>query len=123
MKPKASIAGFSLIEVLAALAIASFALVALLRGTGMSQSAANRTDALLGARIIAKSLLEDELSAVGTAVETRDGESGRYQWKLVIEPAASQGTTGNALKLYQITAQVSWTPNGSFEVTALKADP
>lgn len=91
----------------------------------MSQSAASRLDAVLGARIIAKSLMEDELSASGAVVETRQGESGIYEWRLTIEPAsvAAPGAAGNALKLYQISAVVTWAPNGSFEVSALKADP
>ena len=59
-------AGFSLIEVLTALVIASIALVALLRGLGSSQVSAIYLESHLGARILARSIIEDERQATGT---------------------------------------------------------
>src|SRR5438045_2895481 len=51
--------GFSLVEVMCAVAIMAFALVALYRGAGQSQRAAQYLETHLGARLVARSLIED----------------------------------------------------------------
>jgi prepilin-type N-terminal cleavage/methylation domain-containing protein len=115
-------AGFSLVEVMCALAIAAMALVVLFRGLGGSQSAANSLEAHLAARIIAQSILEDELHASETARAERAGDSGPYQWRLVIEPASvpETGTLPKPFQIYRLTVDITWAPRGRFTLDTLK---
>jgi type II secretion system protein I len=114
--------GFSLVEVMCALAIAAMALVALLRGVESSLSAANYLDAHLGARVIAQAILEDERIAADTSAGTRAGQSGLYNWRLVIEPAVLPATSKlpGDYRLYQLTVEVQWPPRGKFILKTLK---
>ena len=118
-----SAAGFSLVEVMCAMAIAAMALVALFRGLGTSQVAANYLEAHLGARIIAQSIIADERGATDTVVGTRSGESGMYRWQLTVEPAevSIAGSSTPIRRLYRVSANVQWEPRGSFALDTLKA--
>ena len=115
-------AGFSLIEVLTALVIASIALVALLRGLGSSQVSAIYLESHLGARILARSIIEDERQATGTKTGQRAGDSGQYHWTLDVEPGDVDGIgkPENGYRLYRLTATISWTPRGRLVLDTLK---
>lgn len=110
--------GFSLVEVLCALAIAAMALVVLLRGTQQSQSAARYLDAHLGARIIADTILQDEMAARETGAGQRQGDSGIYRWRLTVAPANISGL-GSGGRLQRLTVTVTW-PRGSLSLDTLK---
>jgi prepilin-type N-terminal cleavage/methylation domain-containing protein len=115
-------AGFSLVEVMCALAIAAMALVVLFRGLGSSQIAANYMEAHLGARIVAQSILADERQATETSAGSRAGDSGMYHWQLIVEPANIQiaGSTASTFRLYRLSVEVSWDPRGNLKLDALK---
>ena len=119
---QSSDAGFSLVEVLCALAICATSLIALYRGLGGSQTAAAYLDAHLGARVIAQSILEDERQAAQTAAGTRNGVSGRYEWRLSVTPEQSPETNGlpAAFHVYRLAVSVSWEPRGRFDLDTLK---
>ena len=68
--------GFSLVEVLCALAVAASAIAVLTSGVGGSLKGATTLDQHLGARLILQSILEDELAAAQTATAQREGDSG-----------------------------------------------
>jgi prepilin-type N-terminal cleavage/methylation domain-containing protein len=114
--------GFSLVEVLCAMAIASIALVSLFRGLGQSQSAALYMEAHLGARILAQSILEDERMAPTTEIGKRIGESGNYAWQLDVEPVVINGvgTLPSSHRLYRLVADVKWSPRGALRLETLK---
>jgi prepilin-type N-terminal cleavage/methylation domain-containing protein len=113
--------GFSLVEVICALAIAALALVALFRGLGGSQFAATYLEAHLGARIVAQSILEDERQAARTSPGTREGDSGMYRWRLTVEPVQIAGVGGlpPEHRLYRLSVDVTWA-RGSFGLDTLK---
>ena len=67
--------GFSLVEVLTALVIAAFALVVLMRGLGTSQTTAVYLESHLGARLLARSILEDERQSGETKPGRRSGDT------------------------------------------------
>lgn len=115
-------AGFSLVEVLCALAIAAAAIVALMRGTSQSLNSVTALDMRMGARILLQSLIEDELSAATAATEQRQGESGPYRWRLAIEDAAPPGelTLPLPFRMYRLTASAAWGKGGFMTVSALK---
>jgi hypothetical protein len=112
-----------LVEAMCAMAIAAMALVALFRGLGSSQIAANYLEAHLGARIIAQSIIADERAAVETVVGARSGDSGIYRWRLTVEPAEVliAGSSPSILRLYRVSVDVRWEPRGSFTLDGLKA--
>jgi type II secretion system protein I len=114
--------GFSLVEVLCAMAIAAMALVALFRGLGQSQTAALYLEQHLGARILAQSILEDERMAPTTEIGKRQGDSGGYSWELEITPTSINGvgTLPASHRLYRMTANIKWQPRGTLHLETLK---
>lgn len=122
MSERRTSAGFSLVEVLCALAIVAISLVVLYRGLGSSQVAASYLEAQLGARLIAQSILADERQAPNTTADKREGESGMYKWRFAIEPAsvAAIGDLPSAYRLYRLTVEVTWQPRGRLVLDTLK---
>ncbi|WP_395661707.1 prepilin-type N-terminal cleavage/methylation domain-containing protein [Aestuariivirga sp.] len=115
-------AGFSLIEVLCALAIAAAAIISLSGGAAGSLNGARKLEMHLGARIILQSILEDELSAGKTAPALREGESGPYRWRLAISPA-TESTVARLppeFRMYRLSASVMWGTGGSASASVLK---
>jgi prepilin-type N-terminal cleavage/methylation domain-containing protein len=115
-------AGFSLVEVLCALAIAAAAVISLSSGAAGSLTGARKLEMHLGARIVLQSILEDELSAGNTAPAVREGESGPYRWRLAISPA-TEGTAASlppVFRIYRLSASVSWGTGGSASASVLK---
>ena len=115
-------AGFSLVEVMCALAITAMALIVLFRGLGNSRLAASYLEAHLGARIVAQSILEDELHATGASGFSRAGDTGMYHWTLNSEPVSIDAVSKLPVpfKLYRLSVQISWEPRGSFLLDTLK---
>ncbi len=104
------------------MAVAALAVAALMRGMQSSQSASLYLDMHLGARVIAQALLEDERQAEETQPGERNGQSGPYRWRLLIEPATVDllGQAKGA-RLYRLSADVSWEPRGRLQADTLKA--
>ena len=120
-EPRAS-AGFSLVEVVAALAISALALTGLFQGLGNSQRAAAYLEAHLGARLVAQSILSDALMSPETELQPLSGESGPYTWTLTVAPAG----LGEAIdlpspyRIHRLSIEVTWAPRGFFSADALK---
>ena len=115
-------AGFSLVEVLCALAIAATSIVVLTGGVTGSLRSARALDMHLGARLILQSILEDELAAGETAPALREGESGPYRWRLAIAPTL-EGVAEKlppSHRMYRLTASVSWGRGGTTSASVLK---
>lgn len=112
--------GFSLVEVLCAVAVAASAIAVLTSGVGGSIKGANKLDQHLGARLILQSILDDELAAGQTAPAQRAGESGPYRWRLDISPVAAPKELPPNYRMYRLTASVGWGKGGEVTGTALK---
>lgn len=115
-------AGFSLVEVLCALAIAASAVVVLSSGTTGALKAALSLEMRQGARVVLQSILSDELAAESTAPALRDGRSGPYRWRLEIRPEAVPAAKAlpAPLRMYRLTATVDWGRGATASATALK---
>lgn len=115
-------AGFSLVEVLCALAIAASAVAVLSGGATGALKTARALDMHKGARIILQSILSDELAAAGTEPAVREGDSGPYRWRLEIRPEAAGFAEAlpPPLRIYRLTASVNWGRGGTATATALK---
>ena len=101
-------AGFTLIEVLIALAIAALGLAALFAATGSgleSGVAAHRT-------LQATSLAQSQLAQVGKALSLKkgdySGESNGLRWRVHMDAPVFHAGPGAALGLYPVTVTVRW---------------
>ncbi|MEI8179020.1 prepilin-type N-terminal cleavage/methylation domain-containing protein [Aestuariivirga sp.] len=119
-RPSENQAGFSLVEVLCALAVAASAIAVLTGGVGGALKGASMLDQHLGARLILQSILEDELAAAQTAPAEREGNSGPYHWQLLIEPVPAPAKLDGPFRMYRLTANVGWGRGGDVTGTALK---
>jgi prepilin-type N-terminal cleavage/methylation domain-containing protein len=112
--------GFSLVEVLCAVAVAASAIAVLTGGVGGTLKGAASLDQHLGARIILQSILEDEIAAAETSPDQRQGESGPYRWTLDITPVAAPAKLPQPWRMYRLTATVGWGRGGQITGSALK---
>lgn len=101
-------AGFSLVEVLFALAIA---------GLMLGATAAVFRNGLLGhenagAAAAAMALAEQELAAAGVTAALKPGASegafGRFRWRLTVADYADPEAPPPTLRLYRVAAKVEW---------------
>jgi general secretion pathway protein I len=120
-------AGFTLLEVVVALAIAGLALVGLFQagGTGLfaADTAARAEEAVERA--------QSHLAAVGrdaalTAGQFTDDDGGGYRWRLRVEPVATRqmlgpdGVSVTKITLYAVEVGISWRDAGHTRGIALK---
>jgi general secretion pathway protein I len=109
--PPAERGGFTLIEVLVAIAIAGLLLVALLRVLGLSLDAGQRSELYTRALLIAQSTL-DAAGVVSPLVEGDEAElvEGPFHIRATVERyhPAGEGGTAQYLVLYRVSATVSW---------------
>ena len=120
-------AGFTLLEVLVALAIAGLALVALFRAGGDGLLAADTSTRVEEAVQRAQS----HLAAVGRDIALLQGDTdgddgGGYRWRLRIAPAAAwqaqpdSGAPAVATTLYDVEVSISWPGRGQARSVVLK---
>jgi general secretion pathway protein I len=120
--------GFTLLEVVVALAIAGLALVGLFQagssGLFAADTAARAEEAVERA--------QSHLAAVGrdaalTAGEFTDDDGGGYRWRLSVEPVATRQTPGpdgvsmTNLTLYAVQVEISWRDAGHERRVVLKS--
>jgi type II secretion system protein I len=113
-------AGFTLVEVLCALAISCVALVYLMQSLGGSQRAARQLEDQLDATIVARSILLQERQSPVTA--PRAGEEGGYRWEVSVAPVnASLSTVVPAgWALHRVIVRVYWGRGGVLELETVK---
>lgn len=115
-------AGFTLVEVLCASAIAALSLAMLLQGFGGSLGAVHRLEDHVGARIVAQSVLADARQAAGVALGSVSGTQGKYRWEVAGRPASGEfaALAPAGMRLYRLTVKVTWRPHGSLELASVK---
>lgn len=119
--------GFTLLEVLVALAIAGLALVALFRAGGDGLAAVGTA-----ARVEeAVQRAQSHLAAVGRDVallqgETEGDDGGGYRWRLRIAPAASwqpqpaRGASAGGATLFDVEVSILWPGRGQARSVVLR---
>lgn len=102
--------GFTLIEVLIALAILGIALPVLLAAFGTTLRRSHDSEAKLEAATIAQSLLAGAGAEAPLQLGTTSGKSdGRYAYAVTVTPYGEPGLSEDfAVQLYQVTAKISW---------------
>jgi general secretion pathway protein I len=119
--------GFTLLEVVVALAIAGLALVGMFEAgsTGLfaADTAARAEEAVERA--------QSHLAAVGrdaalTAGQFTDDDGGGYRWRLSVQPVATRQTPGpdgvstTTTTLYSVEVEISWRDAGHERAVVLK---
>jgi prepilin-type N-terminal cleavage/methylation domain-containing protein len=79
-----SAAGFTIIEVVVAIALMSTTMTAVFYALRACSKAAHHTRMLTVSVLLAESLLVEARLTENTAFETREGQNGSYSWKLQI---------------------------------------
>jgi general secretion pathway protein I len=105
--------GFTLLEILVALAILSVSLATLLGIFSMSLDRARQSENEMAARVFAQSLIAQADAPADPQLGARGGQSRGYQWRMELRPFAqnaSPQTTGMAMA--SVSATVSWAGSG-----------
>ena len=111
--------GFSLVEVLVALAIAAISLTALYGSLIQSMKGSSALESRFAATILARSLLEDAGQSTIKGRFQREGRQGDLEWRLTGEPTTLNPTalTRIGFVLYEVTAEISSPKNGTFALS------
>lgn len=91
--------GFTLIEVLAALAVAGLAFTVLLQTDGVNHGRTLRSQLLLGAVHLAGAMMEDVFASGVPALSEEKGEDGVYQWTRTVGDTQFPGVREVAVTL------------------------
>ncbi|MDX2159240.1 MAG: prepilin-type N-terminal cleavage/methylation domain-containing protein [Hyphomicrobiaceae bacterium] len=115
-------AGFSLLEVLAALVILTLAMTVLFRAYSNAMRAPGHGESRLAAFQLGQSVLEQYLGARALKAGLVRGRSAPYQWVLDISPAdeelAPEGGS-RPWRLLSLRLTVAWPPAQSIELHTL----
>ncbi|WP_315783892.1 MULTISPECIES: type II secretion system protein [unclassified Bradyrhizobium] len=103
-------AGFTLVEVIVALAMLSvgLALVMSLFSTGLSRT--GMAERVAGAVALAQSLMAQVGNSIPLRTETRDGaEANGYRWRLAMQPyRPTPNSDARPVELYQVSVEIGW---------------
>jgi type II secretion system protein I len=114
--------GFTLVEVLCALAISSFAVVSLMQSLGGSQRAARHLEDQFAASVVAHSVLTQERQSFIAPTGLKAGDEGKYHWEVIALPTGSglAAMTPPGFALYRIVVKVTWDRRGSLQLETVK---
>ena len=122
---RAEPAGFTLIEVLVAFAIAAVLLVPLLRLFSGGTTALTRSERAATAALWAETLLDARTGETLLAAGADEGDlPGGYHWRRTVAPyldaALSPLQPGAVLVPYDVTLSVSWSERGQTRAVTLE---
>jgi len=101
IRPRESTAGFTMVEIVVALAILSITIIALFGAMRTCSTAAHHTRMLTRSVLLAESLLVEARLSENTVFETRKGQDNLYRWKVQIVPTPIES-------LGAIQVQIEW---------------
>jgi type II secretion system protein I len=115
-------AGFTLIEVLCALAVSCLALVYLMQGLSGSQRAARHLEDQFAATVVARSVLEQERQSFASPTGSKVGDAGKFHWQVVALPAGAglASSVPKGFALYRIVVNVTWPPRGALQLETVR---
>ena len=111
--------GFSLMEVMVALAIMSVSVVAVFQLYSLALRSVKKADDYTSAVLHARSMMDDAyaLSDLSEAAASKDFGQYKVIRDVVVQAASEDGK----IKLYQITVTVTWPPSGSLKIKGLRS--
>lgn len=113
------IRGFSLLELLVALAITTSSLLALYHASGTSVRAAAEAERQTRALVLAESLLALHSHAPIEGIATRGQLDEQLQWSVTASPTTDADASDTALRLHRIEVSVSWQDRGRTRTLSL----
>jgi general secretion pathway protein I len=122
---RADAAGFTLVEVLVAFAVAALVLVPLLRIFSGGMVGLTRSQRAAEAAQWAQTVLDARSGETLLAIGTEDGDlAGGYRWRRTVRPysdaAMSLPSPGAPLIPYDVTLTVSWSERGQTRAVTLE---
>jgi general secretion pathway protein I len=112
--------GFSLLEVLIALAILGVSVVSVFQLFSITLRATKKAEDYTRAVLYSQSLLDEAYSAVdpmNSPVTISFGKGYRGSREVLLKTASDDGS----VKMYEIIASVSWEPAGNLRIRTLRA--
>lgn len=112
--------GFSLMEVMVALAIMSVSLVAIFQLYSLALRSIKKADDYTHAVLYARSMMDEAYALADPAEAATSKEMGgmfKGLREVVLQSSSEDGKT----KLYQITVTVTWPPSGSLKIKGLRS--
>ncbi len=127
-RPSRGRAGFTLIEVLVALAIAALGLGALMAAAGQGLGNVAAADRFIDATRRAQSRLAiAEVAPAPGPGEASGDDGGGYVWRVTIQPVATQPQAAGAgappaLALYAVGVTVSWREKSQIKSVSIQSE-
>lgn len=111
--------GFSLLEVMVALAILGTALVAIFQLFSVNLRSTQKAEDYTKAIFYARAMMDEAYSFVDPSDESASEEYEK-KYKVTREVSLHSESEDGKVKLYDITVTVSWPPSGKFSVKGLR---
>ena len=112
--------GFSLMEVMVALAIMSISLVAIFQLYSIALRSIKKADDYTNAVLYARSMMDEAYALADLAEAATSKEMGKA-YKVIREVVLQSSSEDGKTKLYQITVTVTWPPSGSLKIKGLRS--
>lgn len=112
--------GFSLLEVMVALAIMTVAVVAVFQLYSRALRATKKAEDVTKAVFYARSML-DEAYSMADLSDASDSKEFEKYYKVRREIAIKSASEDSKAKLYEITVTVNWPPSGTLKLKGLRS--
>jgi type II secretion system protein I len=112
--------GFSLLEVMVALAILGLAVVAIFQLYSINLRTTQKAEDYSKAIFYARSMMDEAYSFVDPS-DAADVEEYEKKYKVTREVSLHAESENGKVKLYDIIVTVSWPPSGNFRIKGLRA--
>lgn len=112
--------GFSLLEVMVALAILGIAVVAIFQLFSINLRTTQKAEDYTKAIFYARSMLDEGYSFVDPS-DKPAAEEYEKKYKVTREVSLYSESENGKVKVYQITVAVAWPPSGNFSIKGLRA--
>ena len=112
--------GFSLLEVMVALAILGMALVAIFQLFSLNLRSTQKAEDYSKAIFYARSMLDEAYSLVDPA-DASDSKEYESRYEVTRKVGLKSESEDGKIKLYEITVDAAWPPSGNFRISGLRA--
>lgn len=112
--------GFSLLEVMVALAILGIALVAIFQLFSLNLRSTKKAEDYTKAIFYARSMMDEAYSLVDPS-DAADSKEYEDKYQVTRSVGLKSESDDGKIKLYEITVAVTWPPSGNFKISGLRA--
>ena len=112
--------GFSLLEVMVALAILGIALVAIFQLFSLNLRSTQKAEGYTKAIFYARSMLDEAYIFIDPA-DASDSREYENKYEATRKVNLKSESEDGKIKLYEITVAVTWPPSGNFRISGLRS--